>query len=82
MRSAMNQLSGNRSVGRWNLRSPGLAMAVLVTLGVMLAAPGLVATVMAEATPVAPDTGAATAPATTASSRSSSPANPPPTSFP
>lgn len=65
MESIVNQPSGNRSRGRrWPcLGLSGLAMAVLVTLGVMLAAPGLVATVMAQDTPVATDTSVTAAPA-------------------
>ena len=57
MQSVQDQLSGNRPMGRWwpYVCSSGLAMAVLVTLGVMLAAPGLVATVMAQDTPVVTD---------------------------
>ncbi|MBE3098877.1 MAG: mechanosensitive ion channel [Planctomycetes bacterium] len=65
MESIVNQPFGNRSMGRWGscFRSSGLAMAVLVTLSVMLAAPGLVATVMAQDTSAATDTSVTSAPA-------------------
>ena len=65
MRSVQNPLSGNRSRGRVgpHLRSSGLAMVVLVTLGVLLAAPWLVATVIAQDTPAATDTSVTAAPA-------------------
>ena len=65
MESIVNQPSGKRSMGRWGscFRSSGLAMAVLAALGVMLAAPGLVATVMAQDTSAATDTSVTAAPA-------------------
>ena len=65
MESIVNQPSGNRSMGHWwpHLGSSGLAMVVLVTLGLMLAAPGLVTTVMAQDTPAATDVGVTPAPA-------------------